>query len=139
MITSQTLDLIKKHEGVCLKPYMDSVGKLTIGIGRNLTDCGISAAEADLLLQNDLATAEHGARLLFSNFDQLSEVRQAVLIDMMFNMGMTRFMQFHHMIEAVEQEDYALAAKEMENSTWYTEVRSRAAENVSLFVKGDWS
>ena len=139
MITSKTIQLIKKHEGLRLKAYTDSVGKLTIGTGRNLTDNGITEAEADFLLQNDLAMAEKDARLLFSNFDHLSEARQAVLIDMAFNMGIARFMEFHKFITAIENEAFIAAAHELEHSVWYTQVKNRAEENIALLLSGDWS
>ena len=49
---------LKVDEGVKLKPYKDTVGKLTIGCGRNLDDIGISYTEVDYLLENDLNMAE---------------------------------------------------------------------------------
>jgi lysozyme len=48
------IEQLRRDEGVRLHPYTDTVGKLTIGVGRNLADMGISDAEATVLLQNDI-------------------------------------------------------------------------------------
>ena len=64
-------DLISKHEGLRLFPYADTVGKLTIGFGRNLTDIGISRDEADALLTNDLDRARTGIAEAWPPFSQL--------------------------------------------------------------------
>lgn len=55
MDTQQLREQLERHEGLRLKPYKDTVGKLTIGIGRNLDDKGISRKEAFALLDNDIA------------------------------------------------------------------------------------
>ena len=54
-VDASTQQWIKICEGTQLEPYLDTVGKLTIGIGRNLSDCGIRLDEAELMFQNDLA------------------------------------------------------------------------------------
>src|SRR5438105_4864784 len=85
------LDALRKElirdEALRLKPYKDTVGKLTIGVGRNLDDKGISEAEAAVLLENDIA--EHVALLdaKLSWWRKLDEARQNALANMCFNMG----------------------------------------------------
>src|SRR5512135_3768725 len=74
-------------EGRRGKPYRDSVGKLTIAVGRNLDDRGLSPDEIDYLFANDLRLAESDARALCPSFDNLTDNRKAVLINMAFNMG----------------------------------------------------
>ena len=56
------VEQIKKHEGLELKPYTDTVGKTTIGIGRNLDDVGITEREAEFLLMNDIGRANDEAK-----------------------------------------------------------------------------
>ncbi|EKO3524387.1 glycoside hydrolase family protein [Vibrio fluvialis] len=117
--------LIKKHEGLRLKPYRCSNQKLTIGYGRNLQDNGISQQEAEALLQHDLDTAVKEAETL-SYFASLNEARQAVIVDMIFNLGLPRFGMFKKMIAAIEQQLWHVAANEMLNSRWARQVGKRA-------------
>jgi len=120
--------LLLKHEGIRLKPYHCSAGKLTIGIGRNLDDKGITKAEANLMLENDIYNCVHEARHNFSFFDDLLGNRQDVIISMIFNMGITRLLKFKRFIAALRDEDYGLAAVEMLDSRWAQQVPSRANE-----------
>ena len=117
--------LIKKHEGLRLKPYRCSRQKITIGYGRNLQDNGISQEEADTLLQHDLDSAIQEAESL-PFFASLNEPRQAVIVDMVFNLGLPRFGMFKKMITAIECEHWHVAANEMLNSRWARQVGKRA-------------
>jgi lysozyme len=128
-------EVLKRHEGLRLKPYRDTVGKLTIGIGRNLDDVGISEHEAEVLLGNDVNRAIIDCRKMFSNFKQLSSVRKEVLINMMFNMGYSTFSKFKHLKEAVENEQWKKAGYEMLNSKWYEQVGRRGRELREAFEK----
>ena len=128
--------LIAKHEGLRLKPYRDPVGKLTIGYGRNLDDIGISQSEALVLLGNDIGWATKAARRMFEKFDDLNGVRQAVLIDMAFNLGEARLGKFFKMIAAVKSGDFEKAADEMLSSKWAHQVGTRALENARLMRTG---
>lgn len=119
--------LVKKHEGLRLKPYRDSVGKLTIGYGRNLEDVGISEAEAEYLLDNDIARAVRDCRG-FPWFNDLSDARQNVVASMVFNMGVSKFSQFRRFILAIESEQWEAAANEMLSSKWAGQVGRRAVE-----------
>lgn len=125
-----TLDLatrmIKAHEGLSLLPYECSAGKLTIGYGRNLDDVGISQAEADFLLDIDIHKAIADCKAVIPSFDELSEMRQAVLIDMMFNLGRTKFKKFKRMLQAIDYGNYDKASFEMLDSDWAVQVGERA-------------
>lgn len=124
----QLRDLLTKHEGLRLKPYKDTVGKLTIGIGRNLDDLGISKEEALFLLENDIARVIAQCRQSFPWFDSLSPRRQAAIASMVFNLGLRGFMGFKKMITAIEQGDFDMAAIEMLDSKWSEQVGQRATE-----------
>jgi lysozyme len=126
--TSELASMLIRHEGLRLKPYRDTVGKLTVGCGRNLDDVGITQEEAMVLLNNDINTAELGLQKAFPWFDQLDPVRQDVLLDMVFNLGITRFMSFHRTIAAIEAQDWNKAADEMLQSRWAQQVGLRASE-----------
>jgi len=113
------------HEGLRLKPYMDTVGKLTIGVGRNLTDVGISPNEAMVLLSNDLDHAIADLRT-FPWFDGLSRVRQRALIDMRLNLGPRGFRTFTNTIAHIAAGRYTSAAAGMRASKWARQTGRRA-------------
>ena len=130
-------DMLIRHEDLRLKPYRDTVGKLTIGVGRNLDDVGISEDEALLLLDSDIQKAKQGAAS-FPWFPSLDEVRQDVVIDMIFNMGLTRFSGFKNMIAAIARQDYVAASEEMMKSTWATQVGQRSIELSAMMKTGSY-
>jgi lysozyme len=117
---------LKVDEGVKRFPYRDTVGKLTIGCGRNLEDVGLSDEEINFLLTQDLYRADMTARTLFPGFERLSDARKAVLVNMAFNLGQTRLAGFHRLREAVKEQDWEQAAKEMIDSRWASQVGNRA-------------
>lgn len=127
-------DLIIKHEGMVLYPYRDSVGKLTIGVGHNLDDLGISRRAAEFILDEDIANAEEMLEEVF-DVESLPSSVKAVMLDMMFNLGYNRFIGFKKMIAAVKAGDYKLAAKEAKNSKWCKQVGSRCEENYKILME----
>lgn len=137
-MTSYLVDLIKKHEGLRLKPYKCTADKLTIGYGRNLDDIGISEDEAEYLLIHDITQAEQDLAKIFDTrfLYDLSDVRYAVLVDMMFNLGLARFRGFKKMIRAIKEKDFLQACEEMKDSKWYAQVKTRADELIQLFKEG---
>ena len=122
---NQALELLQEHEGFRQFPYLDSLGIQTIGYGRNLESRGISEPEASYLLSNDIAEAEEMLHR-YPYYWNLSGERKAVLIDMMVNMGPTRLAGFKKMHAALEARNYELAALEMMDSKWSTQVGQRA-------------
>lgn len=133
---NRLLDLILKHEGFRSKPYRDSVGKLTIAIGRNLDDVGINEEEAIYLCRNDVLRAHLDIVNSFKWFNYLSYTRKCVVICMVFQLGINGFKEFKKMILAIEKADFDLAAKEMLDSTWHKQTPKRA-EELSEMMKSD--
>lgn len=87
--------LLIDHEGRRTHPYRDSVGKITIGVGRNLTDRGLSGGEIDLLLANDIALARTIVTQLFGqDISAISTRRHHALLSMAFNLGGPRLSKF---------------------------------------------
>jgi len=123
-------------EGLRLKPYKDTVGKLTIGVGRNLDDVGISKDEALYLLENDIQRAIQDATDIFGaeNWLSLDEIRQAVILDMLFNLGKPRFLTFRKFIQAIKEKNFSKAAFEMFNSRWARQV-GRRAERLAYMMR----
>lgn len=132
-------NMTKTFEGLRLKPYRCTAGKLTIGYGRNLDDVGISQAEADMLFERDFAMAEAEVKRLCKEFgidvDNLIEQRFYVLTDMMFNLGYTRLSKFKKFLYALKTGSYETAANEMLDSNWAKQVGNRAIK-LSTLMKG---
>ena len=119
--------LLIKHEGLRLKPYRCTAGKLTIGVGRNLEDVGISEQEALVLLNGDIErTVKETSE--FSWYASLSCVRQDVVLSMVFNLGLSRFKGFVKLIECLQNGNFEGAAKAMLDSQWANQVGLRAQE-----------
>jgi len=120
--------LIKKHEGLSLKPYTDTQGFLTIGYGRNLSSKGISKREAEVLLANDIDEAMHELYKVLPNVFDWPEDAKIAIIDMMFNLGSYKFRKFKRMIEVAKRNDFEAVAREMLDSLWARQVGYRAEE-----------
>lgn len=119
-------DQLILHEGLKLEPYQCTAGKLTIGVGRNIEDIGITEDEARYLLDNDILRVCDELDRNLPWWRDLSDVRQRVLVDMVFNLGISRFMQFQNTIAAIESGDYETASAEMLDSRWADQVGQRA-------------
>ena len=120
---------LRTDEGVRESAYTDSLGYLTIGVGR-LIDARVggklSQDEIDYLLEHDLDRAEATAKALFPTFQALSDARKAVLLNMAHNLGQTRLAAFQRFREAVGAEDWGRAHDEMLDSRWADQVGERA-------------
>lgn len=141
-------DRITKHEGFSLTPYMDccrkswreckcppeTQGTLTGGVGINL-DAGLTAEEWIYLRDSRIRRARNEAAT-FIWFTALSPVRQDVILDMLYNLGLTRFCGFRKMIKALEQKDFERAYSEMLNSDWAGQVKSRAVTLADMMRTG---
>ena len=130
-------DQIVRHEGLRLKPYKDSVGKLTIGVGRNLDDNGISKSEAMLMLDNDILTATVELNIALPWTMDLDWPRRAVLINMTFNMGMTRLLGFQDTLAAIQDGHWQKAHDHMLASKWARQVGPRAIELSRIMLSGE--
>ncbi len=130
-------NMLLKHEGIRLKPYRCTANKLTIGVGRNLEDTGISSAEAMQMLNNDIDGIVLSLAHKYQWFRELNEVRKAVIIDMAFNLGLTGFSAFKKTIAYLTQHDYTKASREMLNSKWAVQVGYRANELSELMKNGE--
>lgn len=122
---------LKKHEGFSSKPYLDSVGVLTIGYGTNIAG-GITKEEAEFLLENRAKLAIDDARSLFSRFDESPVIVQAVIANMSYQLGKSRLAGFVKFREAIQSKDYGKAADEMKDSLWYKQSGNRSVELESM-------
>lgn len=122
------MEQIKRHEGLSLKPYKCTMGALTIGYGRNLDSRGVTAAEAQQMLLNDLSEVSERLTSTWPDILSHDNVRQAAFVNMAFNIGVSGFMKFVKMHNALSLKDYEVAANEMLDSKWAEQVGSRAIE-----------
>ena len=146
------------HEGLRLQVYKDSLGIATIGIGRNLEDrgitpeelewmdipnmdtiyqYGISEADAMYLAQNDVQIVEEELLRSHPCVENLDAVRQLVLVDMAFNMGVPRLGKFKKMWAAIHDNNFDEAAKEMLDSRWANQVKSRSTKLAHAMHTGE--
>lgn len=127
---------LERDEELRLKPYRDSLGNLSIGIGRNLDDEGISRHEALMMLANDI---DKRVRLLDEHLPwwrSLDEVRSRVIVNMCFNLGIGGLLGFRRMLAALKAGDYDTAADEMADSKWARQVGDRAVRLVAMMRAG---
>lgn len=153
------LNILVSHEGLRLEVYQDTLGVNTIGVGRNLDDrgitqdeldwmdypsidCvyfyGISEADAMYLAQNDVQIVEEELLAAHPCVEDLDAVRQLVLVDMAFNMGVPRLCKFKKMWNAIHEQKYDIVAKEMLDSRWANQVKSRSVKLANAMHNGEF-
>ena len=133
MDREQLFDDLVRDEGLKLEIYKCTAGKLTIGVGRNIEDRGITTSEARLLLANDVDIISDELTTKFAWWVSMPEPAQRALANMAFNLGVPRLFQFKNMLAAIEKGDYNLAAKEALNSNWAKQVGDRANRIAKVF------
>jgi lysozyme len=144
--------LVAKHEGYRRQVYTDTRNKPTIGYGFNLADptaidtceahelnlsdllngVPISPTDAWAVMADQILAAQFSATKIFPNFDQLPDKVQAVIVDMIFQMGQPVFLEFKGTIAAINEGKFDVAANRMRQSAWFLQVPARAIENCSL-------
>jgi len=131
------LGMIREHEGCVLELYKDSVGKSTIGYGHNIEDNGITLRTAESILVEDVRKAMYDVHAVLEDFYPfLSIKRKWVVVDMMFNLGESRFKTFKKFIKALREQDFAEAAREMLDSKWAEQVGKRATNLAKIMRNG---
>lgn len=138
-MTSTQRDALRRqlleHEGMRLTPYVDTVGKITIGVGRNLTDRGISEDEARIFLDADINHAILDLTV-FPWFPDLDPVRQRAMVDLCFNIGLPRLKGFIKMLAAIQRQEWDRAARELVDSKYAQQVGPRAQTLAAMLRTG---
>lgn len=129
------VDLIKKYEGFSRFEYIDTRGISTIGYGFDLK-YGFSPDEATAVLRIRINNVIAECQKRFSWFNELSMPRQDVIISMVYQLGMSGFMQFKDTLEAISGGKYEDAAKYMLESKWAIETPNRAKELAEMMKAG---
>lgn len=131
MITEELLSFIADNEGLRLKPYQDTVGVWTVGYGHNLA-VPISQRAAWQILRDDVEDARNDCLHSFPWFIELSQERQHAMIDLVFNLGLTRLYGFKEFLKAMALGNYDTAADELIDSKWYEQVKRRGPKIVAM-------
>lgn len=135
---SKLNEMLELHEGNKRFPYRCTAGKLTIGVGFNLDDVGLYPEEIQFILDNRVRLVRTRLVAELPWFGRLNDVRQAVLIDMGFNLGVDGLLAFKRTLGSIERGDYKLAAEQMLESKWARQVKSRADRLSKMMETGTW-
>ena len=136
---SKLSDQLRIHEGVRKHVYLCSSGYETIGVGRNIADSGLGLSddEIDYLLENDIKRCRKELET-YSWFSDLDEVRQDALINMCFNLGLSRLANFKNALSSMAVGAYSDAAEHFLDSRWATQVGNRAQEVAHMIRTGEY-
>jgi len=137
MISAALLASTKAHEGYRARAYQDTKGIWTIGYGTNLQELQIDDELAETWLYDKLNQAETSAGG-FPWFSTLSDVRQDVVVEMIYNLGLPRFAKFSKMILALAEHKYNAAAVQMLDSEWHKQVGKRAERLATQMISGEY-
>ncbi len=127
---------LTRDEGLRPKAYVDTVGKVTVGIGHNLTDKPLSARAVQVIYEDDSNDAVADLDKALPWWKNLSEARQRVLANMVFNMGIGGLLEFKNTLKAIQESRYEDAAAEMLNSKWAAQVGDRAQRLSKMMREG---
>ena len=142
-----------EQEGIKLMPYICPMGKLTIGVGRNLDDNplnfeekralgdymhGITENGAKMLLRNDILRCRDEVKNIFKGFDELNADRQYALIDMCFQLGGVGLRKFRIMRKALENKDFDKASEACLKSKYAKQTPVRARKIARAIKLGIW-
>jgi lysozyme len=137
-------DLIKNQEGLRLEPYRDTLGHLTVGYGHLIDErcekvpASLTEQQAEALFIDDFRRTSYRCELLIPGWDDLDEVRQAVLLSMAFNLGIRGLLKFQRFLEEMHLQHWERAADEMLRSLWAGQVGNRATELADMMRSGMW-
>jgi lysozyme len=125
-----------RHEGLRLKPYRDTAGDLTIGVGRNLDGAGIDRAEAMMLLKNDIAEARAAMDQRWPWWRKLDSVRGDVMTELTFNLGADGFAAFKTVLSLLQTAAFGAAADDLLATKWASQVGGRAQDLAKMIQTG---
>ena len=141
MNKSRLREQLRHDEGVVHHAYQDSEGYWTIGVGRLIDERKgglLSPKEIEYLLDNDIERVSIDLQKEWTWFNDLNDVRQEVLANMRFNLGLANLRKFKRMISALERRDWVDASREMLDSKWATQVGNRAIRLSNAMRTGQW-
>lgn len=138
MNRAKLMEQLTIDEGRRARIYVDTVGKVTGGVGRNLTDREFSQDEIDLMLSNDIALVEADLDRTMPWWRTMTEARQGVLANMAFNLGISRLAGFKNTLAYMQAGRYDAAAAVMLDSLWARQVGARADRLAKIMRTGEY-
>lgn len=141
---ADTKKMIIHHEGIRHRPYKDSLGLWTVGVGHLIGDGKslppeynreFSNEEVMEMFEKDFQHHKQAAEKI-PGYDNLNDKGQAALVDLTFNMGPAWYKKWPSFTRNLKEGDTEGAAKSLEDSKWYTQVGRRAPTIVSLIRQG---
>lgn len=130
-------DLTKHFEGFKNQVYKDTLGNLTVGYGTHLYEGKKIPQEAVVaMFEFDYTISEKEYNNLY--LSDLDAVRKAVIIDLIYNMGVYRVTKFRKMLDAISSRNYERAANELLNSEYAEQTKTRAQVNADMLRTGKW-
>ena len=148
------IEQIKRHEGYRKRMYLCTAGKETIGYGYNLKanplhlssleignayKNGMNEIEAERLLKLMIAKITDQLEEALPVINRLDTVRQDILINMAYNLGLVGLLKFKKTLLALEKKDYQKASIEMLSSKWSSDVGNRAQELATQMLTGAYA
>ena len=137
----QLVETLKRHEGVKAFAYQCTADKTTIGVGRCVDEdggIGLSDDEIEYLLLNDIERCDAELENAYDWYRSLNKPRRDAMINLCFNLGLTRLRGFVKALEAMSRGQYDVAADEFMDSRWADQVGARAVEVSELIRTGDY-
>lgn len=147
---SEIISLLRQEEGVRYKPYIDSLGYPTTGVGFKLGPQGASLSHYTFTLSDKIIDAWlcENIEIIQSRMLQEGEIscaltrcnhaRQDILISMAYQMGVTGLRGFHLMLSAIVAENWNDASAQMLSSTWSKQTPARAQRHADVMRSGEW-
>ncbi|MGE4319268.1 MAG: glycoside hydrolase family protein [Deferribacterales bacterium] len=145
------IERIKEYEGYRDQPYQCTAGKWTIGYGYNYQDRGFTTEDitavlsrgftkelAERLIEKDAKRCAKEAEENFPFFNSLNEARQAVIVDMLYQLGFKGLSGFKNFLARLSEHNYEAASAEMIHSRWFTQSGRRSRTNVKQMKTGQW-
>ena len=134
--------MIEKHEGKREKPYRDSRGLWTVGVGHLIGPTLppewnkiFTDQEINQLFAKDYAEHKAAAERI-PGFEKLNANGKGAVIDLTFNMGPAWYKKFPAAAAALAKGDMQTFANEMQNSAWFKQVGNRGPTIVAMIRSG---
>lgn len=135
---NRLVNMLIKQEGKRKFPYECTAGKISIGVGRNLDDRGLSDDEIMYLLHNDIEISESELSRTFEWFGLLNQARQDALISLHFNIGLGNLLKFKNTLKHLSDGDFQAASEEMLESRYADQVGQRAIDLSDMIRTGEY-
>jgi len=140
MAESKAQKMLVRDEGLRLQPYRCTSGKLTLGVGRNLDDVGITKTTAYQMLDEDITAAASACITIFGGqvWQTWSENRRLGWINLAFNLGEAGLVGFRNTLKAARGGNWIEVERHLKASKWYRQVGSRSERVIAMICREEF-